>query len=151
MQKLLRLLSLIVSVALFGSVLAACLNPSVSDERIMLTISQGTVTAEVGGETISFDTNANTVGQALDDLAAYTGIVFEYSSSIHGRMINALGELRPAANQFIAIYLSYNNPIYAFLLNYIVIDGVRLYSSMYGIDSLPVFEDVTYLFALSSM
>jgi len=141
MKKLFKPLALllIVLVPLFAFMLVACFESQEPEQFLLIT-----------SDSLE-NSNHEFIGGVLDELAESDGLTFTYSNTAFGRMILTLGNLVPNAsnNEFIAVYISILEPQWSNPYS-VTVDGVQFFSANHGIDSLPVLDGVSYLFAIAT-
>ena len=156
MKKTLKILALVLTFVITVAVFTACGTNVNIENRIMIFVdAEGAIEVVIrdDGEetTVMIAAGPQTVGQILDALAAQKeGFVFDTTGNAndrYGRMLNVLGNLNPGSGEFIGIYLSYHNEVYAFPSD-VMVDDISFWFANFGIDQIPVFNGVTYLFVI---
>lgn len=91
------------------------------------------------------------LGDVLKDLKASGLIKFEYQDGAYGMFITSINGKKLASNEFVAIYLSSDNPDYADqLIPTITIGDTTYYSATKGADTLPIIDGIKYYLTVLS-
>jgi len=103
-------------------------------------------------DSVSFDvqTERQFLGEVLNDLVEEERLEIEYSGSIDdawGRFFLNIGDLNPSSDEWIGLFSTINNTTYSMMLNPISYNDKTFFSSLRGVDTMPIVkEQVTCFF-----
>lgn len=137
---------LIIVLAVSLVCLVACKPPTAEGEKD-ITITLIDINNEEN--VLELNTDAEYLGQALDELVEQEKLTMETSTGSLGRFINNIGSLNPQGSQWIGIYADEDDStlIYSeFTYEY---NNKTYYSIQMGIDDMPIKDELTYIFVLN--
>lgn len=134
MKKILSVIMVVIVAATFMCVAVACGNPDFNDK-------EKTVTIVIGDTSHKLE---NTTSRSLLDGLSELGVDVKINSGFVSEIDNI--KPNPANKEFLAFYTTIENPKYADKNFSTMYNDETLYSTLYGVQGIPLIDGMVYLF-----